>query len=223
MKAPEPMTASSEEKSDNNPYHKTAQYYERKLNLPIIRSIRRGESTRIYASFNELIRSDDTVLEIGCGTGYYTRDLIKRAKRVIALDDSESMLNIIRNRLSAEEVARMAFVRSEATRFTPEEPIDVVVHIGVLDYVPDWQAFLDHSLTHARRAVIFTCPSNGLCGQMFHLLSKWEGVDIQRYTRRQLEDFLQEKYPDWRCEIHRVGINSGWTGGSTWVCTLKRG
>lgn len=222
MKTPETPVTSTEEKSDNNPYHKTAQYYERKLNLPIIRSIRRGESRQIYASFDALIRPDDTVLEIGCGTGYYTRDLIKRAKRVIALDDSESMLDIIRNRLSPSEVARMHFVRSEATRFAPEEPVDVVVHIGVLDYVPDWQAFLTHSLTHARRAVIFTCPSNGFCGHMFHLLSKWEGVDIQRYARRQLEDFLHTQYPDWHCEIHRVGINSGWTGGSTWVCTLHR-
>ncbi len=222
MKAPETLPPLSADRSDNNPYHKTAQYYERKLNLPVIRSIRRGESTRIYRCFDEIIRPDDTVLEIGCGTGYYTRDLIQRASHVIALDDSESMLNIIRNRLTPEQVSRMQFVRSEATRFTPENPVDVVVHIGVLDYVPDWQAFLTHSLRHAHRAVIFTCPTDGLCGQMFHLLSKWEGVNIQRYARRQLEDFLHNAYPDWRCEIHRVGINGGWSGGSTWVCTLKQ-
>ncbi len=221
MKKPAMPPPNFPEHSANNPYHKTAQYYERKLNLPVIRSIRRGESASIYRCFEEILRPTDTVLEIGCGTGYYTRDLVNRASHVIALDDSESMLNIIRNRLTAEEVSRMQFVRSEATQFTPTEAVDVVVHIGVLDYVPDWKAFLAHSLFNARRAVIFTCPTDGLCGHMFHLLSKWEGVNIQRYARRQLEDFLHESYPEWRCEIRRAGINGGWSGGSTWVCTLQ--
>ncbi len=206
----------------NNPYHRTAESYEKKLNLPIVRSFRRAEERKLKSLFDSMIRADDTVLEIGCGTGYYTRDIVKRAKHVIALDDSDTMLRIVRERLPEADRAKVEFVRSEGTQYAPDEQVDIVMHIGVLDYVKEWEHFLTHSLTHARRAVIFTCPTDGLWGQVFHLLARYEGVRIQRYHRRQIEKFISEKFPGWKVEMELVGLNSGWTGAMTWVAALTR-
>jgi SAM-dependent methyltransferase len=206
----------------NNPYHRTAASYEKKLNLPVVRTFRRAEERKLKSLFDAIIRSSDTVLEIGCGTGYYTRDLVKRAAKVIALDDSETMLELVRNRVSDDERTKMEFVRSEATQYAPDCPVDVVMHIGVLDYVKEWEKFLSHSLTHARRAVIFTCPTTGPWGQVFHILSRFEGVRIQRYHRMQIEQFLNAKFPGWACEMELVGFNSNWSGAMTWVVALTR-
>lgn len=207
----------------NNPYHKTAASYEKKLQMPIVRTIRRAEETKLRQIFDAMIRPDDTILEIGCGTGYYTRDLVKRAKRVIALDDSATMLDLVRERLPEADRARVEFVRSEATQFIPTEPVDLVVHIGVLDYVKEWEKFLTHSLTHARRGVIFTCPTTGPWGQVFHILARYEGVRIQRYHSKQIEGFLQKQFPDWSAKMELVGLNSNWTGAMTWVAVLLKG
>ena len=191
--------------NQNNPYHKTAESYEKKLNLPVVRSFRRAEAHKLHQVFDSLIRPTDTVLEIGCGTGYYTRDIVKRAAKVIALDDSATMLRIVRDRL-----------------YEPETPADIVMHIGVLDYVKEWEKFMDHSLRNAKRAVVFTCPTTGPWGQVFHLLARWEGVRIQRYHRKQFEAWLHRHYPDWHCEMSLVGLNSGWSGAMTWVGVITR-
>jgi len=206
----------------NNPYHKTAASYEKKINLPIVRSFRRAEERKLRQVFDAMIRPEDTVLEIGCGTGYYTRELVKRARHVIALDDSELMLRLVRERLSEADRAKMAFVHSEGTGYLPPEPLDIVVHIGVLDYVKEWEKFLSHSLAHARRAVIFTCPTSGPWGQVFHILARYEGVRIQRFHRKQLESFLRDRFPEWRMELELVGLNGRWSGGLTWVAVLQK-
>ncbi|HLK59293.1 MAG TPA: methyltransferase domain-containing protein [Chthonomonadaceae bacterium] len=206
----------------NNPYHKTAESYEAKLRSPLVRPFREAEEKRLTQIFDALIRPEDTLLEIGCGTGYYTRTLVKRARHMVALDDSEAMLQLVCNRLPAEDQAKIEFVHSEATHYLPPEPFDIVLHLGVLDYVREWQKFLTHSITHARRAVIFTCPTTGFFGQTFHYLSLFRGIHVMRFRREQIENFLREGYPDWQLDMERVGINSGWTGGMTWVATLRK-
>ena len=206
----------------NNPYHKTAETYEAKLRSPLVRPFREAEEKKLMQVFDALIRPGDSLLEIGCGTGYYTRTLIKRAGRMVALDDSETMLQLVRGRLPAEDQAKIEFVHSEATRYLPPEPFDVVLHLGVLDYVPAWEDFLTHSITHARRAVIFTCPTTGFFGQTFHYLSLLRGIHVMRYKREQIENFVRTRYPDWRIEMERVGLNGGWSGAMTWVVTLQK-
>lgn len=206
----------------NNPYHRTADSYEKKLNMPFVRTIRRAEERKLKSLFDAMILPSDTILEIGCGTGYYTRDLVKRAAKVIALDDSETMLRLVRDRVSVQDRTRMEFVRSEATQYAPDCPVDIVMHIGVLDYVKEWEKFLSHSLRHARRAVIFTCPTTGPWGQVFHILARYEGVRIQRYHRKQIEHFLHTQFPGWKCEMELVGFNGNWTGAMTWVAALTR-
>ena len=206
----------------NNPYHKTAQSYEKKLNSPFVRPFRRAEEQKLRAVFDRLIKPEDVVLEIGCGTGYYTRYLIDRAAKVVALDDSEKMLRLTRGRLPEADQDRIELVHSEATRYLPDEPFDVVVHIGVLDYVKQWEAFLAHSLTHAKRAVIFTCPTTGLFGQVFHLTARFEGSRIQRFHRKQLEGFIRDRHPGWSVEMEMVGPLHRVRGAMTWVAVITR-
>lgn len=77
---------------------------------------------------------DGLVLELRCGTGLLTRELIAAGHRVIATDASEAMLGIARDLVgkSAQEVRRLVL---------PDDPLpqaDAVVAIGhPLNYLPD--------------------------------------------------------------------------------------
>lgn len=52
------------------------------------------------------------VLELACGTGFWTKDLLKSAKKVLATDFSESMLEIASRRLSKNP--KVIFLQADA-------------------------------------------------------------------------------------------------------------
>lgn len=82
------------------------------------------------------------VLELGCGTGLLTRELIAAGHRVIATDASPAMLDIARDLVgeSAQEVRQLTL---------PDDPLpqaDAIVAIGhPLNYLPDAEA-IDRAL-----------------------------------------------------------------------------
>ena len=77
------------------------------------------------------------VLELGCGTGLLTRELIAAGYRVIATDAAAAMLDIARDVVgeSAQEVRQLTL---------PDDPLpqaDAVVAVGhPLNYLPDAEA-----------------------------------------------------------------------------------
>jgi SAM-dependent methyltransferase len=74
------------------------------------------------------------VLELGCGTGLLTTELIAAGHRVIATDASPAMLDIARRLVgeSAQEVRQLTL---------PDDPLpqaDAIVAVGhPLSYLPD--------------------------------------------------------------------------------------
>ena len=87
----------------------------------------------------------NSVLEIGCGTGKNTEWLQEKASRLLAVDFSEEMLAIAKNKISSEKVI---FQRADVTKkwdWTSEN-FDLVTcnlileHVEDLDYIFD-QAF----------------------------------------------------------------------------------
>ena len=74
------------------------------------------------------------VLELGCGTGLLTKELIAAGHRVIATDASPAMLAIARKRLggAAEEISRLTLPHDELPQ------ADAIVAVGhPLNYLPD--------------------------------------------------------------------------------------
>ena len=88
------------------------------------------------------------VLELGCGSGLLTRELIGAGHRVIATDASPAMLDIARGYVTgAQDIRRLTL---------PDDPLpaaDAVVSVGhVLSYLPDADA-ITAALTAIARAL----------------------------------------------------------------------
>jgi SAM-dependent methyltransferase len=85
---------------------------------------------------------DGLVLELGCGTGLLTRELVAAGYRVIATDAAPAMLDIAREEVgeSAQEIRQLTL---------PDDPLpqaDAIVAVGhPLSYLPDAQA-IDRAL-----------------------------------------------------------------------------
>jgi MoaA/NifB/PqqE/SkfB family radical SAM enzyme/protein-L-isoaspartate O-methyltransferase len=79
----------------------------------------------------------ERVFEAGCGTGYGTAQLARRAGEVVAADLSEGMLCEARERLAREGARNVRFVCGDALAvLEAERPFDLVFSTWVLGYIP---------------------------------------------------------------------------------------
>lgn len=92
------------------------------------------------------LRGDETVLDAGCGSGRLTGELAERLPRgrVIALDQSPSMLAVARAELEPRFGARVAFVAGDLLDLELDAAVDVVFSTATFHWV------LDHPRLFAR-------------------------------------------------------------------------
>lgn len=179
----------------NNPFLNTkfAESYDSVINLPFIKLIRQQEAKTINWLFNNSLTREDSVLEIGAGTGFYTLDIARKVNSVIALEPSIEMLKRLEAKLKQKNIENVKIVNEEFLKYNEQKRFDFVVIIGVLDYIEDWENFLNHSLSLAKKGIIFTAPHKGSWSFMYSLASKLtERTIIHRYSPEQLKNFLQK-------------------------------
>ncbi len=82
-------------------------------------------------------RGTERVFEAGCGTGFATVMLGRRARSVVAADVSEGMLSEARRRVEADHRANVEFLHGDALELLRSRgPFDVVFTSWVLGYIP---------------------------------------------------------------------------------------
>jgi SAM-dependent methyltransferase len=88
-------------------------------------------------------RSPDTLLELACGTGLFTRHLARRVPRMTAVDASPEVLALNRNRVGA--AANIEYVEADLFSWRPRTRYDAVFFSFWLSHVPDdrFAAFWD--------------------------------------------------------------------------------
>ena len=93
-------------------------------------------------------RNCENALEIGCGTGALARQLAERCKRVVAIDMSEEMIRVARERAAGSEAAgikaeridagmgNVEFLLADAMRWRfPREQFDFVCSVATLHHL----------------------------------------------------------------------------------------
>jgi len=202
----------------NNPYHRAAGVYERSLTLPIISAIRRQEARAVSDLIARYADPSHRAIEIGPGTGFYTLDLARRFREVVAVEDSASMAGILRGKLAAAGARNVTVITQNFLAMKTDAPFDVAVAIGVLDYVSEPVAFVTRMCETARRAVIFTTPRRGLLGWCFVAANKFRGTNVYCYDQSALAQWA----PDWHCTAEEVGMRTPLTRGLTLVASFER-
>jgi SAM-dependent methyltransferase len=82
-------------------------------------------------------RQTDTVLEIGCGVGRFTRVLAGRVHEVIALDVSDQMLALARERCAGQGRVRWVLGDGVSLRPLPDASVDACISLVVFQHFPD--------------------------------------------------------------------------------------
>lgn len=105
---------------------------------------------RTLQRVKSFLSADQSVLEIGCGTGTTALRLAPSTGRLLATDVSAGMIAIAREKLAAQPVAQLTFAVADAEAPVPgEDEYDVVLAFNVLHLVSG----LDHALELAVQAL----------------------------------------------------------------------
>lgn len=100
------------------------------------------------------IRSEDMVLDVGCGLGYSTAVIAQMAEAVVALEEDESLASEAEAVLTSEEVDNAAVVTGPLAEGAAKHgPYDVILFQGGVESLPD--AFAEQLSEGGRIACIF--------------------------------------------------------------------
>jgi len=102
---------------------------------------------------------DRSIVDVGTGAGRAAILMARGGARVTAVDASEQMLEVARQR-AAEERLKINFVRGDAHALQfPDREFDVAICLRVLMHAPDWRRCLGELCRIAERLVIFDYPA----------------------------------------------------------------
>jgi 2-polyprenyl-3-methyl-5-hydroxy-6-metoxy-1,4-benzoquinol methylase len=108
------------------------------------------EAAGVRADLARVALDGADVLELAPGTGIWTEELARRARRVTAVDASPEMLDINRARLGAD-VAKVDYVLADLFAWEAEQAYDAVVFCFWISHIPE--ARLDAFLGTVARAL----------------------------------------------------------------------
>jgi len=94
------------------------------------------------------LKTDDQVLELGCGTGSTALLLAKDVAQYTASDISSSMIAVGQGKAETKQVANLRFVQASVTD-VPSGPYDAVLGFNLLHLIED----LDGALAHIHRLI----------------------------------------------------------------------
>lgn len=134
---------------------------------PLVRFINRKFRRDIYERFlrtMEHVRKHEvkSVLDIGCGSGRYAVGLAESgAQRIVGVDFSSNMINLAveatKNIEGAEGI--FEFACCDFMKFQTEERFDVVIAMGVFDYIKAPVPFLKKMCSFSNHSVLISFPS----------------------------------------------------------------
>ena len=104
--------------------------------------------------------TDRTFLDVGCGTGIYTFELIQRGCRhVTGIDISDVMIEQCNAAALKQHVQdKVTFVVGDLVHYPVGEKVDVCIGIGLFDYIENPQPVLDKMRQCTRDKVIMSFP-----------------------------------------------------------------
>jgi ubiquinone/menaquinone biosynthesis C-methylase UbiE len=89
------------------------------------------------------INPNDVVVDFGCGPGYFTMELAKKAQSVVAVDLSSEMLEKAQNKAEKAGVKNIQFLQSNGTSIQlKDNSVDVILLVTVYHEVGESEAVL---------------------------------------------------------------------------------
>jgi uncharacterized protein (TIRG00374 family) len=168
--------------------NKALEHYEQKArggyNQIVERGMLKGLRDRernMVLDFADLKNAGKTMIDVGCGGGFYALEAKRQGMHVCAVDAVPAMLE---NLLHQVDQVQLSDIESMDT----QKKYDLVVCAGVLDFVRNPSKSFENlcSLVAPDGKLVILVPKTGLGGLAYRFEKKCSGINVNLYTRRWL-------------------------------------
>lgn len=170
--------------------------HENRFRYAFNRIMRRGLFQRYELTFDKCGQiPGSTVLEMGCGTGRYSIEFAKRgAAGVVGIDFAPSMIEFsqgMAKNMGVENVS--TFMQGDVRTLAFHEPFDVVLAIGLFDYIADAESVVNVAAQLTSRVFLCTFPTYSVF-RGFHRKIRYNWIrrcPIYYYTSHQIQRMVR--------------------------------
>lgn len=156
--------------------------------------VRRPEREAVLSTLDRVLRKDQTVLEIGAGTGRFTLDIAPRVNKITAVDLSGKMLEQLRRKAAALRLDNVRAACGDFMEMPALEQADVIVSISAIEYIRDAGALFARMgglLKPGGQLVITTAHDTffRFWGRLGNYLR--QGVCMQAFSKNRMRKLLE--------------------------------
>ncbi|MFK8021270.1 MAG: class I SAM-dependent methyltransferase [Pseudomonadales bacterium] len=190
-------------------WDKKAQAYAKSVMSDETLYLKKLSETQNYLS------KDMRVLEFGCGTGTTAIHHAPHVHHIDAIDISENMLNIGRERAKEENIGNISFTRGTLSEFNANtDSIDAVLGLNVIHLLPDRQAAISEVARILKPGGIFVSSTACLGGSYLRFIKLFVPIG-------KLLGLLPDVSVLTEAELTNDIVNAGFKIESQWHHSLK--
>jgi ubiquinone/menaquinone biosynthesis C-methylase UbiE len=162
------------------------------------------------------LKTQDIVLDVGCGTGRITLEMAHKCKKIYGIDFSTRSIDILNKKLLKAGIQNVVpFVGDTTQPLQIGDPIDKIASVQVIQHIPSFEKRLE-----TLKSLYKILKPGGICvislynfGSIFTRNSKKEGyfdngIYYYRFTPKEAENFLKES--GFRSVTVRGCVNFQW-------------
>jgi SAM-dependent methyltransferase len=154
----------------------------------------------MYERFEYTLRHAEPIagrdfLDVGCGTGLYALELIRRGcRKVTGIDIAEKMVDHCRRATAeAKSSEKTEFIRTDLLDYVPSQTFHVAIGIGLFDYIRDPLPVLAKMRSCVSDAAIISFPRLGTWrAPVRKLRLALRGCDVYFFSRKRVAALLRD-------------------------------
>ena len=167
-------------------FDKAAEDYQAKWQRWPGSAIRGSESRAIFKLLGDISNQD--ILEVGCGSGFYTRLLLQnQVNHVWAVDYTQAMVDQLPQ-------GPITPIQADATKLQLDQTFDKILSAGMLEFVPDPLAVLKNLSTLAtpKGQLVLLIPVKNFLGYLYHFYHRSHNVSIQLFSDKDMTNLANQ-------------------------------
>jgi ribosomal protein L11 methyltransferase len=149
------------------------------------------------------------VADVGCGTGIFTVEMLKRGARVIAIDISASSLESTKKNVFINAPESLDLVRFLQLNVSEKSipTVDIAIAMGVTPYVTEIEPFYQNILSQTRIFYCLVLDPKHWANKIRHIFPILNVRNVHCFNRNRIDDILRRN----NCSlIERLDFASGY-------------